>query len=400
MQTFNSRYARAGIGAAALLLTGAGGYWAHALAEAPSAAAVNAPGRIGPPSAPGSFADIIAKVAPAVVSIDVVETAGGNSTGRGPQGMPFDFGPNGPSPQQDAPLRGSGSGFFISPDGYIATNNHVVEGAEKITIRTTDDRHFTASVVGRDPATDLAVIKVDGGPFPFVSFEQKARPRVGDWVVAVGNPFGLGGTATAGIVSALGRQDVSGSSFVNYMQIDAPINKGNSGGPTFDVDGRVVGVNSAIFSPSGGSVGIGFDIPADVAEAITKQLIAAGHVTRGYIGASIQNLSPELADSLGLRSQKGALVAQVTDGGPAAQAGLQRGDVIASVNGHAVESAPDLTRQVALARPGETIKLGVARDAALRNVAVRSGVRPSEAALASNDHGDRGSDEGGADSGQ
>jgi serine protease Do len=218
-----------------------------------------------------------------------------------------------------------------------------------------------------------------------VSFENRAKPRVGDWVVAVGNPFGLGGTATAGIVSALGRPNISGSSFVDYMQIDAPINRGNSGGPTFDIDGRVVGVNSAIFSPSGGSVGIGFDIPADVAAATTRQLIESGKVTRGYIGATVQGLSPELADSLGLGSTHGAVVATLAAGGPSLRAGLRAGDVIVSVNGRGVETASDLTRQVALARPGEEIRVGILRAGQRREIAVRSGVRPAEPSLANND---------------
>jgi serine protease Do len=282
-------------------------------------------------------------------------------------------------------MRASGSGFFITPDGYVVTNNHVVDGADKITVHTSDDHQFKARVVGRDPATDLAVLKVDGGPFQFVSFENRAKPRVGDWVVAVGNPFGLGGTATAGIVSALGRQNISGSSFVDYMQIDAPINRGNSGGPTFDVDGHVVGVNTAIFSPSGGSVGIGFDIPADIAAATTRQLMESGKVTRGYIGATVQTLSPELADSLGLPSAHGAMVDTLASAGPSERAGLRSGDVILSVGGHSVDSASDLTRQVALARPGEEIRVGILRAGERREITIRSGLRPTEASLARND---------------
>src|SRR5579863_3425979 len=274
--------------------------------------------------------------------------------GQGGQGGPFTFrwvvpgAPGGQTP----PARASGSGFFISADGYVVTNNHVVDGAEKITVHTADDRRLPATVVGRDPATDIAVLKVDGGPFQFVSFENRGKPRVGDWVVAVGNPFGLGGTATAGIVSALGRQNVSGSSFVNYMQIDAPINRGNSGGPTFDVNGRVVGINTSIYTPSGGSVGIGFDIPADVAAKVTSQLMSGHVVTRGYIGATVQTLSPDLSGSLGLATSNGALIDQVSPGGPAERAGLHMGDIVTSVNGVPIKSSTDLTQQVALARPG------------------------------------------------
>jgi serine protease Do len=408
----------AAIGAAAVVLASAGGYFAHA--QAPDGA-VNAPGRLESQASPGSFADIVAKVAPAVVSIDVVERAsvspaaqlgqapspfgedgrdggqgGGQDGGQGQQ-IPSPFFrfmiPQGPA-QPAPPIRAAGSGFFVSPDGYVVTNNHVVRNADKITVVTNDNRTFTARVVGTDPATDLAVLKVDGDAFQYVSFEDSARPRVGDWVVAVGNPFGLGGSATAGIVSALGRQNVSGSSFVDFMQIDAPINRGNSGGPTFDVEGRVVGVNTAIYSPTGGSIGIGFDIPADVAAQVTHQLISHGAVTRGYIGASVQNLSPELAGSLGLSNVKGAIVDQLTPGGPADQAGVRSGDVVTSVNGHPVTSSADLTRQVALAQPGQDIQIGVLRNGQAQQLTIRSGQRPAEASLAAGPRPSQGGGEG------
>jgi serine protease Do len=378
----------------------ASGGWTLVHAEATN------PKQGAPPAvAPASFADIVARVAPAVVSIDVEGKAGPNPAalsgptpfGNGGDGAPdlrrF-FQQQAPEAQPAPKMEASGSGFFISPDGYILTNNHVVDGADKITVRTNDDRKLDATLVGRDPATDLAVIKVEGGGYPYVDFENQAKPRVGDWVIAVGNPFDLGGSATAGIVSALARPHVSGSSYVDYMQIDAPINRGNSGGPTFDVYGRVVGVNSAIFSPSGGSVGIGFDIPADVAQSVSKQLIAYGKVTRGYIGAAIQDVTPEIADSLGVASHQGALVADVTPGGPSASAGLKSGDLILEIDGHAVTSASDLTRQVGLAHPGEDLRLKIRRDGAIREIAVRSGVRPSEVTLARNDAGGGDADEG------
>ena len=404
----------AAVGAAVMLAIGAAGQWSAAYAQTSRSGAVNAPATGVPPAALPSFANLVDKVAPAVVSIDVEMKPGpspidyggreppspfGSSPGRGGAGDdPFGFGFAWPSPgmpgalgadgnnapRRPAPMQATGSGLFISPDGYIATNNHVVQGAQKITVVTKDGRRLPARVVGRDTATDLAVVKVDGGGFPFVSFENRARPRVGDWVVAVGNPFGLGGTATAGIVSALGRQNISGSSYVDYMQIDAPINRGNSGGPTFDVDGRVVGVNTAIFSPSGGSVGIGFDIPADVAAATTRQLIESGKVTRGYIGATVQTLSPELAESMGLASAQGALVAGLAPGGPAQQAGLRPGDLVVSVDGQGVQSATDVTRQVALARPGTEVRLGVLRSGQRRDIAIRSALRPTEASLSAN----------------
>jgi serine protease Do len=251
-------------------------------------------------------------------------------------------------------------------------------------------------VVGRDEATDLAVIKVKGGhgPFPYVNFEESARPRVGDWVIAVGNPFGLGGTATAGIVSAYGR-DI-GETFVDYIQIDAPINRGNSGGPTFDIYGRVIGVNTAIFSPSGGSVGIGFAIPADVANQVVKTLVAGGHIERGYIGATIQNFTPDMAEAQGMKGQRGAIVADLVPNGPSAHAGLQPGDVVTAINGVPVKTSPELTREVAKAHPGDMLRLDVIRGGRRMTIEVRSGTRPSEKELAANENAPSGGGGGGA----
>ena len=351
-----------------------------------------------PPGAPLSFADIFERVSPAVVSIDVrtrvnlrafrripgfenfpfptPQAPGGQAPG-GPDGQPGDDdGDNTPEAQA------SGSGFFISADGYVVTNNHVVENAEEITVRLADEREFKATVVGRDEATDLAVLKVEGRNFPFVRFEDdtQAQPRVGDWVITVGNPFGLGGTATAGIVSAYGR-DI-GDQFVDYIQVDAPINRGNSGGPTFDVYGRVIGVNTAIFSPSGGSVGIGFAIPADTADTVIRQLISGGRVTRGYLGVTIQTVTPEIAESQGLaEGQKGALIAEITPGGPGARGGLQVGDVVLTVNGRPVKDNTDLTRQVAATQAGGALRLEVLRGGRRQNLTVTSGTRPSETEL-------------------
>jgi serine protease Do len=388
-----------GVAAAALCAAATAGYAVHA-GVGPDGAVNARPIPNASGSAPASFADIVDRVAPAVVSIEVEGKAAprrigmddgdgqdGPDGGGAPQGLPPElrrFFQQMPQQQRAQPMHGAGSGFFISSDGYLVTNNHVVEGADKITVHTTDDRTFTAHLIGRDAATDLAVVKVDAKDLPFVSFEDRGKPRVGDWVVAVGNPFNLGGTATAGIVSALGRKNVSGSNYVDFMQIDAPINRGNSGGPTFDLAGRVVGVNTAIYSPTGGSVGIGFDIPADVVASVSKQLISTGKVTRGFIGATVQDVTPEIADSLGLKG-KGALVAEITEGGPAAAAGVQPGDVVLQVNGTPVASASDLTRAVGLARAGEPIRLQVRRDGQVREITVRSGLRPSEEALASND---------------
>ena len=412
MIRFKNQKLLAGAALGALVLAGAGGYFARASAEdgavnSPAAPASPAPG------APMTFADIVQRVAPAVVSIDIEGKAGPSKaaySGQGPFtfrfGAPQGGGDDGddqdqdqgqspgspfglfgfPQLQQQAPqkMRASGSGFFISPDGYIVTNNHVVEGADKITVHTKDGQDLHAHLIGTDAATDVAVIKVDGGRFPYVSFEDRAKPRVGDWVIAVGNPFGLGGTATAGIVSALGRKNVADSNYVDYVQIDAPINRGNSGGPTFDAYGRVIGVNTAIYSPSGGSVGIGFDIPADVVAQVSRQLIEHGKVTRGYIGATVQPVTAEISESLGLHGRKGALIADLTPGGPAEQAGLQPGDVVLGIDGRPVDSADDLTRQVAMVHPGEVARLEVMRNGRSVNVEVHSGLRPSEAVLASN----------------
>jgi serine protease Do len=301
---------------------------------------------------------------------------------RGPAVRP----PGGGQPKLPT-QQSAGSGFFISPDGYIVTNNHVVENAETIKVVLKDETELEATVVGRDEGSDLAVIKVKGGRtnFPFVNFENAGKPRVGDWVIAVGNPFGLGGTATAGIISAYGR-DIGDGPFVDYIQIDAPINRGNSGGPTFDIYGRVIGVNTAIFSPSGGSVGIGFAIPAEIADNVTKQLISGGKIQRGYIGATIQNFTPDLAEAQGLGVQKGAIVSDLVPGGPSARAGLLPGDVVVAVNGVSVKTSIELTREVAKGRAGDVLRLDVIRDGKHRNVEVRSGVRPSEKDLASNDN--------------
>ena len=397
-----------GAGIATAALAGAGMRWppADASQSGQLIHASTAPIFSPPPGAPLSFADIFDKVSPAVVSIDVTTKVDQRVLKGIPgfENFPFDIVPKGQDPDDkngDGKSAGpqamsSGSGFFISSDGYIVTNNHVVENATdiKVTLAGKEERQLKATIVGRDEATDLALIKVEGKNFPFVSFENSAKPRVGDWVIAVGNPFGLGGTATAGIVSAYGR-DIGEGPFVDYIQIDAPINRGNSGGPTFDIYGRVIGVNSAIFSPSGGSVGIGFAIPSDVAETVTRQLMSGGKVTRGYMGATIQNVTPDIADSLGLAGRKGALVADLVPGGPADKAGLQPGDVVLSLNGHPVASNTDLTRLVAESHSGDVLHLQILRGGKPVNVDVRSGVRPSEQELAKTGGADDDEDQGG-----
>ena len=339
-----------------------------------------------PPGAPNSFADIIEQVSPAVVQIDVRTRVPRPSVRGFPgiPGLPFPFGtpqqPQGPQGEEgEEPMMegaGSGSGFFISANGHIVTNNHVVENASEITIRLSDGRELEAEIVGRDPETDLAVLKVDGGTFPFVEFETSAQPRVGDWVVALGNPFGLGGSATAGIVSARGR-DI-GEQYVDFIQIDAPINRGNSGGPTFDIYGRVIGVNTAIFSPTGVSVGIGFAIPADVAQRVTQQLIQGGAVQRGYLGVGIRTYTPDQWEALGQpRDFEGAFVESVTEGGPADRAGVQVGDYIVAVNGREMENGTAVTRAVGQVEPGGSIRLSVIRDGRRIELTARAGTRPS-----------------------
>ncbi|HUO23598.1 MAG TPA: Do family serine endopeptidase [Caulobacteraceae bacterium] len=385
----------AGAGLACAALVGAGfqpaGAWAQdgAVTSRPSTPTP-------PPSAAMSFADVFARVSPAVVSINVktqVDTGGLSLPGFGnlqPAPKAPKDGQGGDPNDQGAPSDGggkstalaTGSGFFISADGYIVTNNHVIENATdiKVVLPDASQTELPAKVIGRDEATDLAVLKVEGKDYPYVSFENSARPRVGDWVIAVGNPFGLGGTATAGIISAYGR-DI-GEKFVDYIQIDAPINRGNSGGPSFDVYGRVIGINSAIFSPSGGSVGIGFAIPADVADTVTKQLIASGKITRGYLGATIQDVSPEIAESLGKPDLKGALVDELSPGGPAEKAGVKAGDIVLSLNGSVVKGATDLTRQVAASHTGDPLRLAILRDGQNITIEAHSGLRPSEEELA------------------
>jgi serine protease Do len=257
------------------------------------------------------------------------------------------------------------------------TNNHVVDKAETVEVTTDEGKTFTAKVIGSDPRTDLALIKVEGrGDFPYVRLAD-AAPRIGDWVLAVGNPFGLGGSVTAGIVSARGR-DIGAGPYDDFIQIDAPVNKGNSGGPTFDVDGNVIGVNTAIFSPSGGSVGIAFAIPSDTVRTVVAQLKDKGAVTRGWLGVQIQPVTAEIADSMGLKSDKGALVAEPQANSPAAKAGIKSGDVITKVNGEAVNDARSLARRISTLSPGASVKLTVVRGGKEEVMTLTLGEMPKE----------------------
>jgi serine protease Do len=302
------------------------------------------------------------------------------------------FGRNG-APQRHQTIVGEDSGFFISPDGYAVTNNHVVDHAKSVQVTTDDGTIYTAKVVGTDPKTDLAVIKVDGkNDFPYVKFADQS-PQVGDWVVAVGNPFGLGGTVTAGIVSARGR-DIGAGPYDDYVQIDAPINKGNSGGPAFDVNGNVIGVNTAIYSPSGGSVGIGFDIPAETVKTVVAQLEKTGHVTRGWLGVQIQPVTAGIADSLGLKKAEGAMVDSPQGDSPAAKAGIQSGDVITAVNGTSVKDARDLARTIGTMAPDSSVTLDIIRKGEQKTVSLTLAQMPNDQQVASADNGNAQSESG------
>jgi serine protease Do len=341
--------------------------------------------------APDSFADLAAKVSPAVVNVSTTQEVE-RSPGRLPQmpfppGSPFEeffkrFFDQQSYPADPARTTALGSGFIVDPAGYVVTNNHVVGKASKIDVTLTDGRKLDAKLIGRDEKTDLALLKIESErPLPFVSFGDSDAIRVGDWVMAVGNPFGLGGSVTAGIVSARGR-DIRSGPYDDFLQIDAAINRGNSGGPTFDMDGAVVGVNTAIYSPNGGSVGIGFAIPASIAKPVIAELREHGKVDRGWLGVQIQEVTPEIASSLGLAKAEGALVAAVTPDSPAAKAGVRQGDVILGVDGKPVERLKDLTLNVANHKAGSTVALNVWRDGGTNTLQASIAPMPQEVAQA------------------
>ena len=348
-----------------------------------------------------SFADVIDRVKPAVVSVRVrIADSSEASTNRRmmPPGIqPGDplerffrrFGDEGQGPRaRPRQAQAQGSGFIISADGYVVTNNHVVKSATEVTLGLDDGRSVKAKVIGADEKTDLALLKIEEqGSYPFTEWAG-GTPRIGDWVLAVGNPFGLGGTVTAGIISARGR-DIGAGPYDDFLQIDAPVNRGNSGGPTFDTQGRVVGVNTAIYSPSGGSVGIGFAIPATVARDVIEQLRENGSVARGYIGVQIQGITPEIAESMGLRSNKGALIAETQPNTPAAKAGLRSGDVIISVDGNRVETSRELSRRIAALGPKRQTQIGFVRDGREQTVSVQLEALPERTADARSGAGGR-----------
>ncbi len=348
--------------------------------------------------APPSFADMVEAVAPAVVNIATTQRIDMADRPHGmlpdmpdlPEGTPFEeffrrFFENGPSdggPSLPQERQALGSGFIVDPDGFVVTNDHVVRQAEDIDVVLNDGRSFQAELIGRDPKTDLALLKIDADdPLPYAEFGDDQAVRIGDWVIAVGNPFGLGGTVTVGILSARNR-DLRSGPYDNFLQIDAPINRGNSGGPTFNVEGDVIGVNTAIFSPSGGNIGIGFAVPATLAKEVIADLREFGSVRRGWLGVSFQPVSDEIADAVGLDQARGALVAEVLDGGPAAAAGLRQGDVIIGYDGEPLEEAGNLPERVAETASGSTVPVTVWRNGEEETLEVTIGTPPEEAELA------------------
>ncbi|MWP36935.1 Do family serine endopeptidase [Rhodobacter sphaeroides] len=338
------------------------------------------------------YADLVARVSPAVVFIEVTAKSKESTPMAG---SPFEeflrrFGEIDPqfrmpqAPEGGHVMHGLGSGFLISQDGIIVTNNHVVENATDMKVKLEDGREFKAEVVGTDPMTDIAVIRLkDAKDLPFVELGDSEKLRVGDAVVAVGNPFGLGGTVTSGIVSAMGRNINSGP-YDDYIQTDAAINRGNSGGPLFDTEGKVVGMNTAIFSPSGGSVGIGFSIPANTVKDVVAQLQDKGSVSRGWLGVTVQGMTPEIAQAMGLEGRDGALVAEVQQGSPADEGGLESGDVITAVNGQELTERASLPRLIAAIPNGEKAQLTVQRDGRQQEMTVTIGeLTPDRAQVAS-----------------
>jgi len=353
----------------------------------PSQAANGAPQTMTSPIAltqPQSFAPLVKKVSPAVVNISVTQKAAPDPMADEPEASPSPGFPNSPfdemlrrffdqlpneqrhafrhMPEEQSRRIALGSGFIVDPSGYVVTNSHVVGNATKVEVTLQDDSKYTAKIIGRDAKTDLAVLQINADkPLPYVTFGDSSAAQVGDWVVAVGNPFGLGGTVTTGIISARGR-DIHSGPFDDFLQIDAPINRGNSGGPTFNLDGQVIGINTAIYSPNGGSVGIGFAVPSSVAKPVIAQLEQHGKVSRGWLGVQIQEVTPAIAASLGLHGDQGALVAGVTQHSPGANADLKQGDVILSFNGSEISRLHDLPRLVAAAAPNSQAKLKIWRN--------------------------------------
>jgi serine protease Do len=388
-----NRFKRTAI-AAALAATLVGG---HVLGMS-SASATSQPAQITTESwhqGPASFSELVKQVKPAVVSI--TSTGNGTKTIDSEQhefsmpNMPdtspfnndffkhfFDNMPKAPEGNGPHEFKGAGSGFIISDDGYIVTNFHVIDKAKEIEVVMDNGARFIAMIKGIDPKTDLALLKIESdGKLPFVEMGDSDKADIGDWVIAVGNQFGLGGTATAGIISARGR-DIQSGPFDDFLQIDAPINKGNSGGPLFNAQGRVIGINTAIYSPSGGTVGIGFAIPSNMAKEIVTQLKANGEVSRGWLGVQIQPITEDIAESLGLKEARGALVASVIKDSPASKAGIKPGDVITSMDGKTLEDFKDLSRLVAITKAGSHSVLEIHRQSKASKIEIVIGRMPGE----------------------
>ena len=372
-----------------------------AMAAAPATAPVTSVPAAGNPAAVlPDFSTMVQKYGPAVVNISVVSKVpvsdqGDDDDDNGGNGGNDNnpFGPNSPfapffrgiphMPQQ-GPTHGEGSGFIIRPDGFILTNAHVVNGASDVTVKLTDRREYTAKVIGIDTKSDVAVIKINAKDLPVVKFGDSNNLKVGEWVLAIGAPFGFENSATAGIVSAKGRT-LPDSGYIPFIQTDVPINPGNSGGPLFNMRGEVVGINSQIYSRSGGFMGVSFSIPIDVALRVSNQLETTGHVSRGKLGVVIQDVNQGLADSFGLPQPEGALVSSVENGGPAAQAGVEPGDVILKINGEST-SATQLPAAVAMLNPGATVNLEVWRNHASRNVSVKLAAMSDQRTAANTPH--------------
>ena len=347
--------------------------------------------------APDSFADLAARLLPAVVNISSSQTVtaqNGDRPGAGPE-MPL-FPPGSPFEQlfrdfmernhrnRDNPqapprkMQSLGSGFIIDPKGIVVTNNHVIDGADEISVTLQDGTTLKATLIGRDTKTDLAVLKVvSEKPLPALNFGDSDASRVGDWVLAIGNPFGLGGTVTAGIVSARGR-DIQQGPYDNFIQTDAPINRGNSGGPLFNMNGEVIGINTAIYSPSGGSIGIGFAIPSNMAKTVVAQLLKYGKPRRGWLGVRIQQVTPDIAESLGLKEPRGVMVAGVTEGGPADKAQIKNGDIILKFNNQEVKELHNLPRMVAETAIGTEVPVVLWRDGKEETVSARIAEMPED----------------------
>lgn len=368
--------------------------------------AQNEPGAISAAApkagAPMSFADMVAKLQPAVVNISTKQKVQVQSQAN-PFSQLFGFPDQGGGPPVTREGQSLGSGFVISPDGYIVTNAHVITAAqrgtiESITVTLSNRKEYAAKVIGKDTASDLALLKVEATGLPYVKFGDSSKARVGDWVIAIGEPFGLGGTVTAGIISALNRVTGPGA-FDRFIQTDAAINKGNSGGPMFDLNGNVIGINSQIFSPSEGSVGIGFAIPAETAKPIIDTMMKGGKLTRGYLGVGPQPIDDDLAAGLGIPKDKGELIRSVEPNSPGQKAGLKTGDVVVGVNGEEVNSEQSLSYLIARVSPRSSAKLSVLRDGKPLTLTAVVGTRPSEESLAGLSGGDDGDDgdDGGPD---